>query len=205
MLIEREALSDRAIHKVRTIVRTVDRMVDMVQRLLLYTQSHFGSGIALDKKPTDLEQVCRDAISDVQSGRDGDAIQLTIEGDCRGLWDRTRLTEVASNLIGNAVKFAPPGHPVHVVARDEGDRVALQVHNVGPPIPAELLPVIFEPLRRAENQRGSDRSFGLGLYIVREIVVAHGGTVSVRSSRTTGTLFVVRLPRGEVARYAPSP
>jgi signal transduction histidine kinase len=109
------------------------------------------------------------------------------------------LTEVASNLVGNAVKHGQPGRPIYVRVRDEGDQVSLRVHNLGPPIPPGLLPLVFEPFRRSETQDG----FGLGLYIVKEIIAAHGGTVEVRSSASAGTTFTVRLPRGASAHPSP--
>jgi PAS domain S-box-containing protein len=195
-LIEREALPASAVRKVQVVARTVDRMVSMGERLLLYSQAQFGGGLPLEKAVTDLEQICWDAIGEVQVSHPNSSIQFTVEGDCRGLWDRTRLAEVASNLFGNAVKHGEPGQPIHVVARDEGAQVTLRVHNLGPPIPTALIPTIFEPFHREQKQRGSgEDSFGLGLYIVREIVAAHGGTIEVSSSAATGTTFIVRLPR----------
>jgi PAS domain S-box-containing protein len=190
-LIEREGLPAKIVQRVQSITRAVDRMVKMVEQLLLYTQAQFGGGFSLEKERTDLERVCRDAIDDVQASSPDAEIHLDAEGDCNGVWDRPRLTQVATNLIGNAVKHGQPRTPIYVLARDEGDRVALRVHNVGPPIPPELMPVIFEPFRR-----GSTDGFGLGLYIIREIVAAHGGTVEVSSSSAEGTTFVVHLPRG---------
>jgi signal transduction histidine kinase len=171
-------------------------MVKMVERLLLYTQAKFGGGLALDKELADLEQISRDAIGDVKSLRPGAEIQFKAEGDCSGTWDRVRLTEVAANLVENAVKHGQPGRPIDVLVRAQGDHVALQVHNFGPPIPAELMPVLFEPFRRAGKQSGpGGGSFGLGLYISREIVAAHGGTLEVSSSAEDGTTFIVHLPR----------
>jgi signal transduction histidine kinase len=172
-------------------------MVKMGERLLLYSQAQFGGGLSLEKEFTDLEQICCDAIGDVQGSHPDCQIRFEVEGDCRGLWDGTRLAEVASNLVGNAVKHGEPGQPIHVVARGEGEQVTLRVHNLGPPIPTELIPTIFEPFHHSQEQPGSgEDGFGLGLYIVKEIVAAHGGTVDVSSSAETGTTFIVRLPRG---------
>jgi signal transduction histidine kinase len=190
---------------VQTIIRKVDSMVNMVERLLLYTQAQFGGGVSLDKEFADLEHVCQDAISDVQASCPDAEIHFTTEGNCCGVWDRIRLTEVASNLVGNAVKHGQPGQPIYVLARDEGDQVSLRVHNLGRPIPTGLLPVIFEPFRRTERQHSSSEdSFGLGLYIVKEIVAAHGGIVDVSSSAKAGTTFTVRLPRGAAAHPSPA-
>jgi PAS domain S-box-containing protein len=201
LLIEREGLPQKAVQKVQTIVRKVDAMVKMVERLLLYTQAQFGGGISLDKELVDLETICQDGLSDVHASRPEAEIRIKSEGNCCGVWDRIRLTQVVSNLVGNAVKHGQPGQPIHVLARDEGDQVSLHVRNLGPPIPTELLPVIFEPFRRRRDtqQTSSEGSFGLGLYIVKEIVSAHGGIVQVSSSAAAGTTFIVRLPRGAVS------
>jgi PAS domain S-box-containing protein len=204
MLIERESLPQRALQMAHTIVHKVDNMVKMVERLLLYTQAEFGGGVSLDRELTDLGLVCKDAIGDVRASSPDAEIHFQTEGDCWGVWDRIRLTEVASNLIGNAVKHGHARRPVYVLARDEGDQVALRVHNLGPPIPTQLMHVIFEPFRRLEKQRGSaEDSFGLGLYIVKEIVAAHGGRVEVSSTAQAGTTFTVRLPRGTCAHPTP--
>jgi PAS domain S-box-containing protein len=202
-LIERESLPARAIEKVRLVLNKVDGMAHMVERLLLYTQAQFGGGILLDKGFTDLEQLCREVLHDVQASHPDADLRFETDGDCRGVWDRSRLIEVAANLVGNAVKYAQSGRPIYVRVRDEGDRVSLRVHNVGPPIPAELMPVIFEPFRRWEKQRGPKTDgFGLGLFIVREIVAAHDGTVEASSSASGGTTFTVVLPRGAAAHPA---
>jgi signal transduction histidine kinase len=95
------------------------------------------------------------------------------------------------------LKHGEPGQPIYVVARGEGEQATLRVHNLGPPIPTEVLPTIFEPFHHSsQKQRAGEASFGLGLYIVKEIVAAHGGTVDVSSSAAAGTTFIVRLPRG---------
>jgi PAS domain S-box-containing protein len=204
MLLQREALSENATQQLHSVIRKVDRMVNMVARLLVYTQAQFGGGLPLDKGFTDLEQVCRDALGDIQAERRGCKIRFAAEGDCRGLWDRTRLTEVVTNLITNALQHGQRECEVDVVTRDEGDRVALEVHNFGPPIRGDLIPAIFEPFHRAGRPRRSGEvSFGLGLYIVREIVAAHGGTIDVSSSVEAGTTFTVRLPRGSAPTLHP--
>jgi PAS domain S-box-containing protein len=196
LLIEHDGLPAKARRRVETIVQKVDAMVKLVEQLLLYSQVQFGGGLPLNRELTDLEEVCRDAISDVEASRPDAQFELKAEGDVTGIWDKTRLTEAVSNLVGNAVKHGEPGQPIFVVARDRGDEVVLSVHNLGRPIPAELLPVLFEPFRREKKRlRPGESSFGLGLYIVRESVAAHGGTVEVSSSAAAGTTFTIQLPR----------
>ncbi|MFL5264941.1 MAG: sensor histidine kinase, partial [Anaeromyxobacteraceae bacterium] len=106
-----------------------------------------------------------------------------------------RLAQVLSNLVGNALQHGG-GTPVQVALAGGEAEVVVTVHNGGPPVPAELLPEVFEPFRRGAAPRAEGGSVGLGLFIVREIVRAHGGAVEVHSSADAGTTFTVRLPRG---------
>ncbi len=95
---------------------------------------------------------------------------------------------------------------MRVDLRDEGDHVLLETSNAGPPIPAEVLPHIFEPGRRGPPGRGRKESngLGLGLYIVKQIVLAHAGTISLRSSAEEGTTFTVSLPRRALSPVIPA-
>jgi len=82
-----------------------------------------------------------------------------------------------------------------VRTRGEGDEVALEVHNLGASISKEMIPSLFEPMKRGMDQLSAPRSVGLGLYIVDQIVRAHRGRISVESTAEQGTTFTVRLPR----------
>ncbi|HEX8702334.1 MAG TPA: sensor histidine kinase [Myxococcaceae bacterium] len=107
--------------------------------------------------------------------------------------------------MNNALSYSEPHCAVRVRTRGKRDTVALSVHNVGAPIPAELLPRIFEPLKRGEPKDGrGTHSIGLGLFIVKHIVEAHGGSLCVHSSATHGTTFTVRLPRHPPRAVAPA-
>ena len=111
-----------------------------------------------------------------------------------GTWDPDRLAEALSNIAGNAVEHAAPGTPVVVRAHPEGDEVVVEIINQGDPIPADVLPFIFEPFRRGKRERSATGNLGLGLYIAKQIVLASGGTLDARSAGGT-TTFVMRLPR----------
>jgi hypothetical protein len=101
--------------------------------------------------------------------------------------------QVASNLIGNALKHGAPGGPVKVSAQAEDSDLVLSVWNGGEPISPENLDKICEPFWR-QSSTGNREGLGLGLYICSEIVRAHGGTLSVTSSQERGTSFTARLP-----------
>jgi signal transduction histidine kinase len=189
------------------ILRGADQIETMTDKLLDFTQARFGGGLPLERAPTDLADICRETVVAARITSPDDKIFFEVEGDGHGIWDRTRISEVASNLIGNAIKHGPRGGPVEIAVRGEGDEVVLAVHNGGAPIPADLLPVLFDPFCRAEradSRKDGEKSYGLGLYITREIVVAHGGDIEVSSSSEAGTTFTVRLPRGIPTFAAPS-
>ena len=100
--------------------------------------------------------------------------------------DRTRLEQVAANLIDNAVKYTPPGGRVEVTVRREDGQAVLSVRDTGPGIPPDELPRIWDRLFRGDASR-TERGLGLGLSLVRAIVEAHGGTVEVESEPGPGT------------------
>lgn len=120
--------------------------------------------------------------------------------DGRGEWDPDRLAQVVQNLVTNALAYSPQATPIQVHTRGEEGWVALSVRNAGAPIAIERIERLFEPLQRATTEIGNaSRSVGLGLYIVKQIVNAHGGTVEVRSNQDD-TVFTVRLPRAPARR-----
>ena len=117
-------------------------------------------------------------------------------GNGQGIWDPDRLAQVVQNLVTNALKYSPEDTPVQVETRGDPGGVTLCVHNQGAPIPPEFLASIFQPLQRGvEGLDPVSRSVGLGLYIVKQVVDAHGGSVEVRSTPEAGTTFTVHLPR----------
>ena len=116
-------------------------------------------------------------------------------------FDGERLQQALSNLLNNAVQHGDRSQPITLSAHGDAEKVAVQVRNHGRPIPLDQLQVIFNPLVQiAESQSEPDQrtttSLGLGLYIAREIVTGHGGTIHVTSTAEDGTAFVVEIPRG---------
>jgi signal transduction histidine kinase len=126
----------------------------------------------------------------------------------RGDWDFDRLAQVLANLVDNALKYGPADRPVRVrLEPGAGGTALIEVHNAGEPIPEALLPTLFEPFRAgAQSDATVKQSLGLGLYIAKEIVRAHAGSVSVRSSAAEGTTFRVCLPcAAALSGAAPGP
>ncbi|HYO58930.1 sensor histidine kinase [Archangium sp.] len=196
-----ENLSDRQMRTVHRIVRSAERMARMIEELLDFTRGRLGGGIPLTPRPTNLRHLCRHVLEELESSHPGRELRLEAPGNFQGEWDPDRLAQVLVNLGKNALDYSPEGTPVEFTLHDEGDTLRVVVHNKGAPIPAEQLPRIFEPFRRATLDEGHPAcGLGLGLFIVQQIVHAHGGTIEVRSTEADGTTFTVRLPRRPVSR-----
>lgn len=198
MLLKQDAMPEGQVKILRRIVTSADRMARMISDILDFTQGRLGGGLPIARKPVDLHLVAREAVEELEVGHPGRAIHFDAEGDGHGQLDPDRMTQVLSNLVSNALQYGPEDQPVSVTLRGRGEHLELEVHNMGPPIGADALPHIFDPfLRATESGRANrtSRGLGLGLYIVEQIVLAHGGTIEVSSSVEQGTRFVVRVPR----------
>jgi signal transduction histidine kinase len=178
---------------VARIMNSAQRMERMIGDLLDVTRARLGGSMPLQRRLVDLQQVCEEAMIEIRTGQSNAVVQLQAEGDLRGEWDPDRLAQVVSNLVGNAIQHGG-GTLVMLTAKGKGDSVTLAVQNGGPPIPQDVLPFVFEPLARGHGE-SAGRSIGLGLFIARTIVSAHGGSIQVSSSAAAGTTFTVALPK----------
>ena len=174
------------------IVRSVERIQHIVDELLDFTRARQG-GIPIKLERTSLDIICKEIIDELHGVAAGRAVAFDCAGDMMGYWDPHRIVQAVSNVVANAFQHSPPGSPVQVTARPDGDVVTLDVHNEGD-IAADVLPTIFDPFRRGLLQHKSE-GLGLGLYIAHTIVRAHEGRLEVHSSRDGGTSFRMTLPR----------
>jgi signal transduction histidine kinase/AmiR/NasT family two-component response regulator len=180
--------------KFTLLVQQFDRLTDLVERLLDLSRLSAGK---LDIKPgrTDLARVVRDVVQrfEEEAHRAGTAVSVSGPLELVGVWDRTRLEQVLTNLVGNALKFST-GKPVEVSVQGEDGLASVTIRDHGIGIPEEKLPLIFERFGRGVPAR-SYGGLGLGLYVARQLVEAHGGQIRVTSAVGEGTTFSVDLPR----------
>lgn len=186
--------------------RSAQRMAAMIADILDFTRGRLGGGIPLSCKPLDLGRLSQTVAQEVQAAHPTAKIVVATDGPLEGEWDEARIEQVVSNLVANAVEHGRGEVSLIACGQDPG-QVKLTVRNSGPMIPADELPKLFEPFQRGVGK--SRAGLGLGLYIVREIVQAHGGAIDVTSSET-GTTFEVRIPRSarpdrHVSRFGTEP
>jgi len=167
----------------------------MIGQLQDLGRARVGGGIELKRKPTEIGAVCSELVTELESTSPDSIFDVHVVGDTVGTWDADRLAEALSNLLSNAIEHGPRGAPVALrIDGTDPASVSIRVHNEGT-IEPNIMPIVFEPFARARSKRVNGRGLGLGLYITREIVRAHGGTVTVYSTAAEGTTFVVELPR----------
>jgi signal transduction histidine kinase len=195
-----EELNARHSAMARRIVSASGRMSRMVSDLLDLTRTRLGDGIPLVKRASDLGTLCRQVLDEMEATYPGRRLTLEFtDGDLTGNWDSDRVAQIISNLIANALQHGDATKPVAIRAASTHTTAILTVHNQGKAIPRSSLKTIFEPLVRlskGEDGAAQKAHLGLGLFIVRQLVVAHGGKVLVTST-DGGTTFTVLLPRYE--------
>jgi signal transduction histidine kinase len=194
VLLERK-VSDPALKDVASRIRVnVKRMSSLINDVLDFARSRLGDGLGLRiEEVEDIDAGLQAVVREFQDGQPERQILANISVTHKVRCDLGRVQQVASNLIGNALKHGAPQSEVKVSALAEGTDWVLKVWNSGEPIPPEDLDKICEPFWR-QSTSGNREGLGLGLYICSQIVRAHGGTLSVTSTPESGTSFTARLP-----------
>jgi signal transduction histidine kinase len=178
------------------LINSGSRMKALLDDLLDFNRTKLGLGINIWPAFVDAASAVTDEINLLRSAHPTRQLDLEVTGDTRGVWDAMRLRQVLANLVVNAIKYGDDDAPIRISLGDDDGQLRLEVHNVGRAIEHSIMNRIFEPLQRgaAHETKDFSGSLGLGLYIAREIVKAHGGVITARSDPTE-TVFAVRLPR----------
>lgn len=193
-------LNERQTMLISQVVDSMDRATEIVTHLLDLTRARLGAGLPVVRELMDMGFVGKQLVDEMRVMHPGRTFTLDITGNTAGEWDKPRIGQVFSNLLSNAVQYAFRKSPISIVIKGLPEEIILSVHNEGVPIPRELMGRIFDSLMRGEEEAASDNepgslNLGLGLYITKEIVLAHAGTIDVTSTEDGGTTFTVRLPR----------
>jgi signal transduction histidine kinase len=200
-LLLRQELDGKSLRSLVRIQSSAQRGARMVRDLLDFTQARLGGGIALTRAPGNLHATVREVVEEAATTAPEREIDVATRGDADGVWDCERLSQVVHNLVGNALKYSPASSRVTVRSEADATHVAVSVHNVGAPIPPDALNRIFQPMQRATaDLENTTRSVGLCLFIVKHLVDAHRGELSVTSTEAEGTTFTFRVPKHAAER-----
>ncbi len=171
---------------------TVTRMSDLIDDILDFARGRLGGGITLHRDARPLEPVLEQVVDELRTASPQRVIETSFEITSPLKCDRTRIGQLASNLIGNALTHGAKDQPVRIGAKTEGDEFRLWVANAGEPIADAAMLRLFEPFFRGEV-RNSRNGLGLGLHIASQIAQAHGGRIDVTSTPEE-TRFVFTMP-----------
>lgn len=200
LIMHDNTLPPRHLKVAAQILRSTQRVTDIVADLLDYSTSHLGGGIPVTPIEYDLSTECRSVTQEMRLFHPERNFKIEIEDGITVVWDRPRISQALSNLMANAVQHGAHASPVWVTVVRQGDAVVMTVQNEGDIIPPAVLRTMFDPAKRFAIKSPSERSasqtsnLGLGLYITHEIVLAHGGEIHVTSTALEGTTITVRIP-----------
>lgn len=198
MLRRSESIGERGTRVATQIYTSVQRASQIVGDLLDLTRCQMGPGIPVKRVAVDLAPICERIVEEIQAFHPDAEIILHTKTQAFGLFDGPRIEQVFSNIISNAVQHGGARLPINVELTATAETVVFTVHNLGEPIPADVLPFIFNPMgrfsQRSVIEHGPTAGLGLGLFIASEIVSAHQGSIEVESCAETGTVFRVSVP-----------
>ncbi|MBU8899347.1 HAMP domain-containing histidine kinase [Corallococcus sp. M34] len=183
-------LGGRLESAVGRIFASAERVHRVFGSVLDFAQAKVGGGLVLQYRSFDLHELVEHALDGMAQAHAGRALRHAQSGEGHGDWDPERVGQLLVHLVSNAVLHGAPDGVVTVGSHGAQDGVRFEVHNEGPAIPAERLPHLFEPREHTEAGR-----VGLGLFLARQIVLAHHGTLAVTSTESGGTTFTAWLPR----------
>jgi signal transduction histidine kinase len=175
------------------------RMSKLIGDLIDFTRTHLGSGIPIKPKRMNLAEVCMNVVEELRTSHPERIIDFSSFAREDVFADDDRLAQVLSNLIGNALQYGARHEPIGVSISSTEQEVSVAVNNKGPVIPAAKLGSVFDPLVRLAATENLDdvreTSLGIGMFIAREIVSAHNGSIAVESNEREGTTFRITVPR----------
>ena len=198
-LLQADKLPAQALRVSATVQRSGARMQRIIEDLVDFTRTRLGGLLPVNIAPANIGNICRQAIAEIEALHPNEKVRWLSDGDLSGNWDSVRLGQLLTNLLQNAIDHGRVGRLITVTTHGAGNAVLLSVFNEGDPIPLTARQAIFDPLTRTPpgaEPRRAGAGLGLGLFIARQIALAHGGTLEVKSD-DDGTTFTATLPRGD--------
>ncbi|MEN4748383.1 GAF domain-containing sensor histidine kinase [Pseudomonas sp. Ps21-P2] len=184
----------RSLGLVAAIRQSSIRMGVLIENVLDFARGRMGGGIPVKRHITDeLPEVLTATVDEIRASHPQASFIEAIDLSGTVYCDPLRISQLLSNLLGNAVTHGSPTTPIHLHVWQECDQVIISVMNYGAPISPRLMPLLFEPFTRSEAG-GRGEGLGLGLYIASQIATAHDGILTVSSSAELGTCFIARFP-----------
>jgi signal transduction histidine kinase len=175
------------------------RMSKLISDLIDFTRTHLGPGIPIKPRQANLGRVCANAVNELRTFHPECLIELDAPEQMDAVFDEGRIAQVLSNLIGNAIQYGTPDTPVTVNLAGGDDQIVIKVNNRGNAIEPKAMAAIFDPMVRMAANESPDfterTSLGIGLFISRQIIQAHGGDVTIESNDSAGTTFIVTMPK----------
>jgi len=201
VLLQDQTLPAKVLKVGLRIFNSATRVDEIVRDLLDFSTSHLGDGIPIDPYTVDLHEICLNVVDEARTFHPDRKIEFVSEGKLTGTWDGPRLAQAFANLISNAVQHGKPEGTIHISIDGSQPQVVFEVNNEADVIPPAKLRTLFDPVKsfaiRPPSERSTSRvqNLGLGLYVVKEIVRAHQGHITVSSTEEAGVKFSVSLPR----------
>ena len=208
LLLQDETMAPKQHKLASRILGSTQRVNEIVSDLLDFSTSHLGGGIPVRAEGFDFRPECQAVVDEIRTFYPQRRVELEMSGELEVNWDRARIGQALSNLIANAVQHGRTGAPVWVSVSGKDD-IEWVIQNEGDVIDPIRMRTMFDPIKQfviksaIERSSAQTNNLGLGLYITREIVSAHGGHVTVASSADEGTTFTVHLPRSVAPAAAP--
>lgn len=188
---------DQLIKNMLKIIEKTDRANQLIQNLLDLSQISTGNGLYLSIQNFDFRELVTSSLEELKLVY-GDRFELIDEiknTSAHGYWDCSGIKRILDNICSNAVKYGDSKYPISIRIWAENENICLSVHNQGKPISITHQATLFEPFKRSvEAYQSGQKGWGLGLSVVKSIVTAHHGKITVQSNPDDGTLFTVKLP-----------
>ena len=194
-----EDFKERTIKSLETCESATKELISLMDNLVDVTKLRLGK-LEIKRTKTNISSVLLNVLNKFKDPIRlfGNHVSLDHQGDLVGYWDQERLDQLFTNLLSNALKFGE-GRPIKMVLKQETANISFIISDEGPGIPYELQPKVFERFERAVGSSNIS-GLGLGLYIARQIVVAHKGDISLESHPGKGSVFKIILPLKQAAK-----